>query len=200
MTAAQECQAAILKEHSKAKVEVMHLDLSSLHTVKEFAEEYKKKEWPLHILILNAAVFGVPWELTEDGLEQTFQVNHLAHFYLVHLLRQLLIQSAPSRIVVVSSESHRFSGLSKDTLTVDTLSPPPHKYSGMMAYNYSKLCNVLFANSLHEQLYMQGVTVLSLHPGNMMSSSLSRHWWGYRLLFALVRPFTKSMEWEDEEV
>ena len=87
----------------------------------------------------------------------------------------------------------RFSGLTKQTLNLDTLSPPADKYSDMRAYNHSKLCNILFANALSARLHKEGVTVLSLHPGNMMSSSLSRHWWAYRLLFALVRPFTKSM-------
>lgn len=62
---------------------------------------------PLHILICNAAVFGAPWSLTEDGLESTFQVNHLGHFYLVQLLEDVLRQSSPARVVVVSSESHR---------------------------------------------------------------------------------------------
>lgn len=62
---------------------------------------------PLHILICNAAMFGAPWSLTEDGLESTFQVNHLGHFYLVQLLEDVLRQSSPARVVVVSSESHR---------------------------------------------------------------------------------------------
>lgn len=62
---------------------------------------------PLHMLICNAAVFGAPWSLTEDGLESTFQVNHLGHFYLVQLLEGVLRQSSPARVVVVSSESHR---------------------------------------------------------------------------------------------
>ncbi|XP_025114959.1 WW domain-containing oxidoreductase-like [Pomacea canaliculata] len=194
LQSAHACQAAILKEQSKAKVEVIHLDLARLKSVREFAEAYKRTGWPLHILILNAAVFGIPWEMTEDGLEMTFQVNHLAHFYLVHLLQEQLISSAPARIVVVSSESHRFQDWTKETVSLDTLSPPAHKYSDLRAYNDSKLCNVLFAWSLDDKLRGQGVRSFSLHPGNMMSTSLSRHWWLYRLLFALVRPFTKSMQ------
>lgn len=59
------------------------------------------------MLILNAGVFGLPHSLTEDGFEMTFQVNHLGHFYLVKLLTPILIESAPSRVVVLSSESHR---------------------------------------------------------------------------------------------
>ncbi|KAK7115495.1 WW domain-containing oxidoreductase-like [Littorina saxatilis] len=194
LNAARECRAAIVKEMPKAKVEVMHLDLASLRSVREFAETYKNTGWPLHILILNAAVFGVPWQETEDGLELTFQVNHLAHFYLTLLLQPVLVKSAPARVVVVSSESHRFSGLTKETVNLESLSPPASKYSDIRAYNHSKLCNVLFANMLCTKLGTQRVTVLSLHPGNMMSSSLARHWWLYRLLFTLVRPFTKSMQ------
>jgi WW domain-containing oxidoreductase len=62
---------------------------------------------PLHILILNAGIFGLPYIVTENDLEMTFQVNHLSHFYMTKLLQDQLISSAPSRIVVVSSESHR---------------------------------------------------------------------------------------------
>ena len=62
---------------------------------------------PLHYLILNAAVFGLSYTVTEDGIETTFQVNHLSHFYLTKLLWDILMKSAPSKVVVVSSESHR---------------------------------------------------------------------------------------------
>lgn len=62
---------------------------------------------PLHYLILNAGVFGLPYVRTEDGLETTFQVNHLAHFYLTKLLMNMLVKSSPSRVIVLSSESHR---------------------------------------------------------------------------------------------
>ena len=61
----------------------------------------------LHILICNAAVFGLAWTKTEDGIESTFGVNHLGHFYLVKLLEDVLCSSAPARVVVLSSESHR---------------------------------------------------------------------------------------------
>ena len=59
------------------------------------------------MLILNAAVFGLPHTVTKDDLEMTFEVNHLSHFYLTQRLESLLLTSAPSRVVVVSSESHR---------------------------------------------------------------------------------------------
>ena len=59
------------------------------------------------MLICNAGVFGAPWQLTEDGMEMTFQVNYVGHFYLVNLLTETLKKSAPARIVTVSAESHR---------------------------------------------------------------------------------------------
>lgn len=64
----------------------------------------------------------------------------------------------------------------------------------MMAYNNSKLCNVLFARQLAKMCQSEGISVFSLHPGNMVSSDLSRNWWFYRVIFLLVRPFTKSLQ------
>lgn len=69
---------------------------------------------PLHILVCNAAVCTQPWHLTEDGLESTFQICHLGHFLLVQCLQDVLRRSAPSRVVVVSSESHRYAQQTED--------------------------------------------------------------------------------------
>ncbi|CAG5128309.1 unnamed protein product [Candidula unifasciata] len=191
---AHECRARILQERPEAKVEVMFIDLASLKSVQQFADDYEDMGWPLHILILNAAIFGTGYIQTEDNLEATFQVNYLSQFYLTKLLVNIMMRSAPGRVVVVSSENHRFSDLKENNLTVEKLSPKTHTYWHMMAYNNSKLCNILFANELNCRLSPHGIVANSIHPGNMMSSGLSRNWWLYRLLFALVRPFTKSMQ------
>ena len=63
----------------------------------------------------------------------------------------------------------------------------------MLAYNRSKLCNILFSNELHRRLSPRGVTSNAVHPGNMMYSAIHRNSWVYKLLFTLARPFTKSM-------
>ncbi|XP_046403683.1 WW domain-containing oxidoreductase isoform X1 [Ischnura elegans] len=182
----------------QADVEVMELDLSKLHSVKAFATNFKLKHRTLDILILNAAVFGLGFSLTEDSYETHFQVNHLGPFYLTLLLEEPLMLASPSRVVVVSSESHRFSYITCENISCERLSPSvPSQYSsGMSAYNDSKLCNVLFAAELFRRWGpgKRGVFANSLHPGNMVSSNLSRSWWLYRLLFALVRPFTKSLQ------
>ncbi|XP_028665651.1 WW domain-containing oxidoreductase isoform X2 [Erpetoichthys calabaricus] len=185
----------ILEEWPKAKVEAMTLDLASLRSVQEFAQAFKSKNLPLHVLICNAAVIGQTWRLTEDGLESTFQICHLGHFYLVHLLQDVLRRSAPARVIVVSSESHRFTDLVDTNYKIDLnlLSPPKKEYWSMLAYNRSKLCNILFSNELNRRLSQYGVTSNALHPGNMMYTSLHRSWWVLTFLFTLARPFTKSM-------
>uniref|UniRef100_A0A6P7GBD0 WW domain-containing oxidoreductase n=1 Tax=Diabrotica virgifera virgifera TaxID=50390 RepID=A0A6P7GBD0_DIAVI len=95
-------------------------------------------------------------------------------------------------ILILSS---RFANLTIENITPLTLSPDSAaKYWDMMAYNNSKLCNVLFGRQLSKNLQTAGISVFSLHPGNMVSSKLARNWWLYRVLFAIVRPFTKSLQ------
>ncbi|XP_061189876.1 WW domain-containing oxidoreductase-like [Saccostrea echinata] len=194
LEAANKCKKTILEERPSAKLEVMHLDLASLKSVRMFAEEYRSNKWPLHLLILNAAVFGLPFTKTEDDIEITFQVNHLAQFYLTKLLWEVLASSSPSRIVIVSSESHRASDLSLDNISEGKLSPMRNQYQDLQAYNNSKLCNVLFSLHLNKLLSDKGVTSNSIHPGNVMYTHLSRNWWFYKVIFFVARPFTKSLQ------
>uniref|UniRef100_A0A1I8NS07 WW domain-containing oxidoreductase n=1 Tax=Stomoxys calcitrans TaxID=35570 RepID=A0A1I8NS07_STOCA len=176
----------------RSRLRWMQLDLSSFKSVCNFVEELKRSVKHIDMLILNAGVFALPYTITEDGLETTFQVSHLSHFYITQQLDSLFDHN--TRIVVLSSESHRFANLPADNLTAQHLSPPPEKYWSMMAYNNAKLCNVLFANKLAKLWKHRGISVFSVHPGNMVSTQIQRNWWFYRLLFALVRPFTKSLQ------
>ncbi|KAK0145842.1 WW domain-containing oxidoreductase [Merluccius polli] len=150
----------------KARVEAMMCDLASLRGVREFSEAFKAKNIPLHILVCNAAC-----------------------------LQDVLRRSAPARVVVVSSESHRFTDLvdSCGKVDLDLLSPSQSSYWSMLAYNRAKLCNVLFSTEVHRRLSPHGVSCNAVHPGNMMYTSLHRSWWLMTLLFTLARPFTKSM-------
>jgi WW domain-containing oxidoreductase len=90
--------------------------------------------------------------------------------------------------------NRRQSLLTKDNISEDYLSPKTSKeFTAFLAYNDSKLCNVLAAAELNRRWSIHGVTCNSVHPGNMISTNIARHWWLYRLLFAFVRPFTKSL-------
>lgn len=84
----------------------MELDLASLHSIREFVNLFQKRHLPLHILVLNAGVFGGPYTKTVDGIETHFAVNYLGHYFLATLLVDSLRESGPSRVVVLSSESH----------------------------------------------------------------------------------------------
>lgn len=192
-SATKEAIAKITEEKEAAgrRCKFVKVDLASLRSVKECAQKVKTECRHLNFLILNAGVFALPYSTTEDGYETTFQVSHLSHFYMTDLLADLLDHT--SRVVVVSSESHRFSMLPSD-LSESDLSPPANKYWSMVAYNNAKLFNVLFACELAKRWKSRGISVFSLHPGNMVSSQIARNWWFYRLLFAIVRPFTKSLQ------
>lgn len=93
------------KQAAGDKCVSFYIDLSVMKTVKEFAEQVQKLYKQIDMLILNAGVFGLPYGKTIDGYERTFQINHLAQFYLTLLLRPLLVTG--SRVVILSSESHR---------------------------------------------------------------------------------------------
>jgi len=185
---------SIRKERSKAQVYAMYCDLNSLHSVRQFVTDYLSKKWPLHILVLNAGVFGLPYSVTEDGYETTFQTNHLGHFLLATSLTELMVESKPARMVIVTSESHRFTDLNQRTISEQKLNPPENEYRPILAYNQSKLCNVLLSCELNYRLEKRGVTCNAVHPGNMISSHLPRNWWFYRFIFAMVRPFSKSKQ------
>ncbi|GLV42544.1 WW domain containing oxidoreductase [Carabus blaptoides fortunei] len=195
LQSAEEAIELIRTDNAKAAdaCVAMKLDLASLNDVLAFVKAVKNKYSVIHMLILNAGVFGLPYTRTVDNYETTFQVCHLSHFYLTLLLKPTFIQG--SRIVVVSSESHRYSNLRLDSLTKSSLSPDTaSKYSYMMAYNNAKLCNVLFAMDLAKRWQDLGVSVFSLHPGYLVATHISRNWWLLRVFFALVRPFTKSLQ------
>lgn len=188
----QEAIDGLAKERDELRLNFIQVDLSSLRSCKKFCEDVKLQYKHIDYLILNAGVFALPHTLTEDGLETTFQVCHLSHFYISQQLEDLLDHE--SRIIVVSSESHRFSKLPSSGLTREHLSPSYSKYWSMMQYNNVKLCNVLFAHELSRMWQSKGISVFVLHPGNMVSTGIQRNWWFYRFLFALVRPFTKSLQ------
>lgn len=136
----------IRSQVENAQIVVYFLDLSSLTSVRKFVQEFTKNENDLHILVNNAGIYGCPHWKSEDGYEMQFAVNHLGHFLLTNLLLDTLAQSAPSRIIVVSSSLHKKSHIKFDDLNGDK------HYNPSKAYSHSKLANVLFAHELNKRL------------------------------------------------
>jgi len=150
-----------------AELELMRLDLASLASVREFAKAFTEKFTRLDVLIENAGVSTGKRQLTADGFEMDFGVNHLGHFLLTELLLPTLEASAPSRVVVVSSSVHKGAKIDFDNLQGEK------SWSIMRFYGQSKLANMLFVRSLAKRLEGKGVVVNALHPG-VIASELAR--------------------------
>ncbi|TPX35031.1 hypothetical protein SmJEL517_g02420 [Synchytrium microbalum] len=160
---------AAVKEFKEAmpysEVDVMHLDLNSLESVRKFAKEYEKRGLPIHFLVNNAGIMAVKdREQTKDGFEAQVGTNHLAHFLLTVLLMPILKKSAPARFISVSSIGHMRNGLDFDDMMFDK-----REYNKWTAYAQSKTCNILLALEVNKRLAKDGVLALSLHPGGIMT-------------------------------
>ncbi|XP_043267590.1 retinol dehydrogenase 14 [Venturia canescens] len=158
----------IVKATKNSNVHVRKLDLSSLKSVREFAQQINREESRLDVLIHNAGTAETfAKKVSEDGIEMTMATNHYGPFLLTHLLIDLLKRSAPSRIVVVASELYRIS-----SLNLNNVNPT----SSFPAYLYyvSKYANICFTLELARRLEGTGVTANCLHPG-MIDSGIWRN-------------------------
>lgn len=151
---------ARLREISpKAGHNVHYADLTRISEMKRVAAEIYAAEPRVDVLVNNAgALFGTR-KLTEDGLETTFALDHMAYFVLSRGLLPRLVASAPSRIVNTASAAHKYARLDLEN------APTGRDFRPMKAYCHSKLCNILFTRELAHQLVGTGVTVNCLHPG-----------------------------------
>jgi len=134
-------------------------DLSSQQEVRRLAGEVKAGNDRLHVLINNAGAIFAERQVSPDGLELTFALNHLGYFLLTRLLLPLLEAGAPSRIVNVSSAAHQGATMDFDDLLGE------QGYSSWKAYGQSKLANILFTKELARRLEGKRVTANALHPG-----------------------------------
>lgn len=158
---AQAEKAWILAGQPEAKIEIMHLDLADLSSVRAFAEGVKAKLENLDLLINNAGVMTPPYSKTKDGFEMQFGGNHLGHFALTGLLLPLLITTEGSRVVTLSSLAHKGASIDFDNLDGSK------GYKAMKFYQQSKLANLLFAQELDKRLKQHGLPTISIgcHPG-----------------------------------
>jgi NAD(P)-dependent dehydrogenase (short-subunit alcohol dehydrogenase family) len=149
-------------EARQARLRVVRLDLASLASVREAAEKIRSDYPHLDLLINNAGVMDVPFQLTEDGFELTLATNHLGPFALTGLLLDRFLARAGSRIVTVSSNAHK-----RGVVHFDDLHSESRVKSGG-AYAQSKLANLLFTSELQARLGAAGAPTISLaaHPGN----------------------------------
>lgn len=155
---------AIRAEAGHQRVDFLPLDLADLDSVRACAAAVNARPEPLHVLLANAGVAGFHGQ-TPSGFELAFGVNHLGHYLLTRLLLDKLIESAPARVVIVSSRAH----YKAKSLGLDQVQQKTSSKTGLAEYQVSKLANVLMAKALAKRLEGTGVTTYSLHPGVIAS-------------------------------
>jgi len=146
------------------EVELLSADLTSQTSIRELADHVLAEHDQLHVLVNCAGAFFRDRRVTIDGLEMTFALNHLAYFLLTTLLLDLLHESAPARVVNVTSGAHSTGRIDFDDLQGE------RGYRGHVAYSQSKLANVLFSYELARRLHGTSVTANALHPGVVSTS------------------------------
>lgn len=159
---AERC-AATVQRISQAtgnnNVDWISADLSVMAKVRDAAEAFRARYDRLDILVNNAGAYFSRRQVTEDGFEMTFALNHLSYFLLTDLLLDRLTASAPARIVNVASGAHKQGQIKFDDLMGES------QFDGWSAYSQSKLANVMFTYELARRLAGQRVTANVLHPG-----------------------------------
>ncbi|KAJ1528210.1 hypothetical protein HK096_010372 [Nowakowskiella sp. JEL0078] len=177
---AQAAISTIHAENPTARVEFLHLDLTDLKQVREAAEAFVKTGERLDILVNNAGIGAVQFELTKDGYESHFATNHLGHFLFTTILLPVIERSAPSRIVIVSSDGH--SSAPPEGILFDSINDKS-ALGSFNRYGQSKLANILFTKSLAERLEGKDVLVNAVHPGVSNINPADNSWANW---FALV--------------
>jgi retinol dehydrogenase 12 len=171
----RQSEAEIRERVPGAHLDTLLIEQSSLESVRSAAETFKKRHDRLHVLINNAGVWTRRRELSKDGFELTFAVNHLSHFLLTRLLLDVLKASTPSRIVNVSSGLHHGGRMEWDDLQLE------RSFGPQKAYARSKLANVLFTRELAKRL-PASVTANSVHPGVISTGLMRSLPWPVRLM------------------
>ena len=158
----------------------VQLDLMSKESINDLFEVLKSKDILPSVLINNAGIFPPKQRFTLDGFEMQFGVNHLSHFLLTNLLMDCLEKTAPSRVITVSSMLHKKGEIAFDSFR------GYEKYNSSVAYNNSKLCNVLFALELASRKLGSGVTSNVLHPGAVSTDIVRDLPWVVRKIIGMM--------------
>ncbi len=161
---AEAIRTEIVSQH-KVGVDIIRADFSVLDDVRQ-AGELLLKDYPrIDVLINSAGLFSTTRTTTPEGFETVFCVNHLSPFLLTYLLIDKMKQSAPSRIIQVNSEGHRFGGLNLNDLNWEK-----RPYIGYYGYGASKVAQLLTTWEFADLLQGSGVTINAMHPGDVKTN------------------------------
>lgn len=185
---AREAVARIEASGTDGAVDVLTADLASQASVRRLAAEARERYPRLDVLVNNAGAMYATRSLTEDGIETTWAVNHLAPFLLTTLLLDRLQESAPARIVTTASDAHGGARMPFDDLAAER----SYRNRGFARYGETKLANILFTAELGRRLQGTDVTANCFHPG-LVATGFNRNNGGLmNIVMTIIRPFSRS--------
>lgn len=173
--------ALIAQQVPNAQLDTIHVDLSSQAGVLAAADIIKQRYDHIDVLVNNAGAFFADYQLSVDGIEMTWALNHMAPFLLTTELIDLFRASAPARIITVSSAAHQGAKINFDDLE------GKKRYSGWQAYAQSKLANIMFTYELANRLHDSDVTANCLHPGFVATSFAQNNTGWLAKVFAVMQ-------------
>lgn len=185
-TKGEVARAEIRRVTNNDRVDLLIADLSEQRQIRRLAAEVKERFAELHVLINNAGIWNDKREVTADGFEATWALNHLAYFLLTEELIDLLKSSAPARIINLSSDYHKLGHIDFDDTQLS------RAFSGGRAYGQSKLANVIFTYELARRLKGTGVTANCLHPGAVNTNFFNNISGLFGLLTRIGKPFLRT--------
>jgi len=189
MLARNEKKANALQKRPKGEQLHFHAcDVSDLSQVKKVADELCQTVEKVDVLMNNAGAIIQKKELSAQGHEMSFALNHLGHFLLTKQLLPILTRSK-SRIINVSSEAHRAAEINFDDINWEK-----RKYSAIKTYGFGKLCNIYFAQQLHERYSGEGIAAFSLHPGVVNTNFAGNTSGVFKFMKTIMSPFMITPE------
>ncbi len=176
----------IKRETANPKIEYIAADLSNHAGTQKAAHEFKKRHTRLDVLLNNAGALFTSRQLSADGIEMTWALNHLSYFILTVLLLDTLKTSGAARVVNVSSDAHQNAKINFDDLQMEK------GYAPLAAYQQSKLANILFTYELARKLEGTKVTANTLHPGLVNTGFNKNNGLLMKLAMGLIAPFSRN--------
>jgi NAD(P)-dependent dehydrogenase (short-subunit alcohol dehydrogenase family) len=179
---------ASIEGEGGSTVDLLHADLLSQASIRALAAEVLERYPHIDVLINNAGAIFVQRELTVDGIERTWALNHLAPFLLTTLLLDRLKASAPSRIITTASDAHKGKLIPFDDLNAER----SWRGRGFTRYGESKLANLMFTRELARRLDGTGVTAYCFHPGVVATGFNRNNGAMMTAAMMMIAPFVRS--------
>jgi len=175
--------ALITQQTPDAQLDTIQADLSSQAEVLTVANTIKQRYDHIDVLINNAGAYYTTHQLSVDGIEMTWALNHMAPFLLTTSLLDILRASAPARIITVASAAHQGATIDFDDLE------GKKRFNGWKAYGQSKLANIMFTYELANRLLDSDVTANCLHPGFVATGFAQNNGGWFAKVFAVMQRY-----------